>query len=149
MAQKNKVNIVKKKAGPEPAAEKIQQSSAIPASSKGTVLVANYHTGGIVFPRRSPDGKILLKPLRLAPGTTTPVDADEWAKHITIKTVQHYIDKGLIAEVKRNDAEVPMKESTSSDLKIPEHLQTDEETLQGNMLQANVRKANLGTVEIK
>ena len=149
MAQKKKVKSVTKKAEPKPAAVERQQSPAIPASSKGTVLVANYHTGGIVFPRRSPDGKILLKPLRLAPGTTTPVDADEWAKHITIKTVQHYMDKGLIAEVKRNDADVPMKESTSSDLEIPEHLQTDEEALQGNMLEANVRKAKPGTVEIK
>jgi hypothetical protein len=90
----------------------------------------------------------LLKPLRLAPGTTTPVDADEWAKHITIKTVQHYMDKGLIAEVKRNDADVPMKESTSSDLEIPEHLQTDEEALEQGEAKANVRKANPGTVKI-
>ena len=149
MAQKKKVKSVTKKAEPKPAPVERQQAPAVPAASKGKVLVANYHTGGITFPRRSPDNKLLLKPLRLHPGTTTEVDAEEWAKHKKIKTVQLYMDKGLIAEVKRNDADVPMKESTSSDLEIPEHLQTDEEALQGNMLEANVRKAKPGTVEIK
>lgn len=128
------------------APEVIVRSSS--AKSSGMVLVANHHTGGITFPRRGPGG-VIVAPLRLAPGTTTIVDAAEWEERKKMKVVQYYIEKGLISEISR-EGKVSVTDATSTDLEIPNHLMSDEELLvQGDTAKAGVRKANAGTVEIK
>ena len=99
-------------------------------SESKTVVVANHHTGGIVFPRMSAEG-LALPPIRLAPGTTTPIDGANWDAWKKMKVVQHYLDKNIIAVVKREKAEVNITDNRTSDLKPPEHLQTDEEALEG------------------
>ena len=124
-------------------------SGVVPQRTKGTILIANYHTGGITFPRKSENG-VLLKPLRLPPGTTTPVDAAEWVERKQVKVVQLYMDKGLIAEVTENRPVVPVTSGTSSELEIPEHLLTDEEAMQGQeaSAKAKVVRKNVGVATI-
>lgn len=111
----------------------------------GTVLVANQHTGGVTFPRKGPGGMV-AKPLRLAPGEVTEVDADEWAKYKKMPLVQHYLDAGLLAEAQKKGA-VPVLSQSTSDLPIPEHLQTEEES-KGDTAKAGVRREKAGTVTI-
>ena len=123
----------------------------VPQRTKGTILVANYHTGGITFPRRSTDGTVLLKPLRLAPGTTTHVDAAEWAERKQLVVVQHYIDRGLIAEVSEDRPSVPVTDGTSTKLEIPEHLMTDAEVIAGkdDTVKAKIVRTKAGEATIK
>jgi hypothetical protein len=124
---------------------------SIPKRTKGTVLIANHHTGGFTFTQRSPDGKILLKPLRLPPGTTTPVPAEDWLKCKEIEVVKHYMDKGLIAEVTQDRAEVPVRDATSTKLTPPDHLKTDQELSNeaGGTVAAKVTRQNPGSVNLK
>jgi len=117
-------------------------------ASGGDVFVANQHTGGITFPMRG-EGGIVVPPLRLAPGQVTRVPADEWEKRKRMVVVQHYLDKRILVEVQHAaGVVVPMTSETSSELLIPENLQTDAEALQGQMASAAVTKANAGEVTI-
>lgn len=116
-------------------------------SSGGVVFVANQHTGGITFPMRG-EGGIVVPPLRLAPGQVTPVPAEEWEKRKRMLVVQHYLDKRILVEVQQGGVVVPMTSETSSELLIPENLQTDAEAMQGQMGSAAITKANAGQVTI-
>lgn len=111
-----------------------------------TIIVANHHTGGIMFPRRG-EGGITLPPLRLAPGTTTTVDAEEWKKRKKMKVIQYYLDAGILSEVSREGA-VPVSTATSTELPVPEHLQAAEQTGKEEPVKASVRKQNAGEVKI-
>lgn len=116
------------------------------SSSKVTVLVANQHTGAIMFPRKGESG-VSLSPLILGPGVVTEIDADEWNLRKKNVVVQAYMDRRLIVEVDRRGA-VPVLSQTSSELEIPEHLQTEEE--QGAYATASVRsdRTKIGEVSI-
>lgn len=111
-----------------------------------TVLVANQHTGHIMFPRKGGDG-VSQPPLMLAPGTVTELDKDEWESRKSGKVVQHYLDRGILAEVEKVTSNVPMDE-TSTDLPIPENLQSEE--IQGADATAKVRKdrTRVGSVDV-
>jgi len=98
------------------------QPGAVKKSS--TVLVANQHTGGIVFPRKG-QGGVHVPPLRLPPGSVTPVDREEWEARKKSPVVQYYLDNGLLAEVNRVGP-VPVLDSTTSHPEVPEHLQDEE-----------------------
>jgi len=112
----------------------------------GTVLIANQHQGGVTLPRRGEAG-IVAKPLRFAPGTVTQVDAAEWAKYKRMSIVQAYREHGIIAEVHREGPVHALSEKTS-DLIVPEHLQTDAEQVQDAMTSAGLVKANAGTIQV-
>lgn len=127
-------------------------------AKKGTILIANQHTGIISIPRVSyqNDQRVLLTPLNLAPGTVTPVDAEEWTERRKNHVVQHYLDIGLLAEVKRDGA-VPVLETSSTDLEaiIPDNLRTAEELgVEGSAIadakapKATVRKTDVATVKV-
>lgn len=112
----------------------------------GTVLVANQHMGGITLPRKGPGG-ISMKPLRFAPGTVTQVDAEEWAKYKATQMVQHYLDAGLIVEVKKAQA-VPVLSDHTSEPEIPDNLKTEAELTQGDTAAAKVIREKTGSVNI-
>jgi hypothetical protein len=108
------------------------------------VLVANQHTGNIMLPRKGGQG-ISLPPIILHAGHVTPVPRDEWNERKKIQVVQYYLDRNLLAEVRREGV-VPVIDATSTELTPPEHLQSEEE--QGVHAKAGVRKANTAEVKI-
>lgn len=120
--------------------------------AKPTVIrVANQHTGPIIFPRRGGGSALALPPLVLHPGTITEVPAEEWASRKKNKVVQHYMDRGLLAEVRKAPgAPVPILDTTSTELPVPEHLQTENEEQQGasGVARAAVRRKRPGTAEV-
>lgn len=126
----------------------IESAPEIMVKPSGDVFVANQHTGGITFPMRG-EGGIVVPPLRLAPGQVTRVPADEWEKRKRMLVVQYYLDKRILVEVQQAaGVVVPMTSETSSELIIPENLQTDAEAMQGQMGSAAITKANAGQVTI-
>lgn len=136
-------------ATPAPSAEVVPavEAPAISGAPKvGTqVLVANQHTGAIVFPRKGAQG-MLVNPLILPAGQVTLVDAEEWELRKSNRVVQHYLDMKLLAVV-NVVSPVPVLENTSTNLPIPEHLQTEEEL--GQMASAKVRKQqSLGSIDV-
>lgn len=114
--------------------------------SAGVVFVANQHMGGITFPMRDSSGMV-LPPLRLAPGQVTPVPSDEWERRKKMLVIQHYLDKRLLVEVQHRDGAVPILSESSTDLIIPENLQSDDE-ISNDKARASIRKANAGEVTI-
>jgi len=112
----------------------------------GKVRVANYHTGGIVFPRSGANG-VVLPPLRLAPGRTTEVDKEEWDKRKAMPIVQKYLDKGLLGVVRKEGA-VPVSETTSTELTIPDHLTNEEETGATETVKVKVKRSRAGSVQV-
>lgn len=132
-----------RKSAKKPIAPEVISSEAI-----GTVLVANQHTGGVTFPRRSTGG-LVAKPLRLAPGAVTEIDADEWAKYRKMPMVQHYMDAGILAEVQR-EGPVPVLSETTSSLQIPENLNPDGDVMEkGPTAKAGIIRENHSTINIK
>lgn len=109
-----------------------------------TVLVANQHTGGITFPRTDANG-LFLPPLRLAPGLVTRIPYEEWQTRKKMKVVQHYLDRGILAEVNKTGP-VPVQDQTTSELPIPEHLQGAEKAGQYGV--AGLRKGETGEVNV-
>lgn len=122
---------------------KVMKDEATVATST-TILIANQHTGPIMFPRKGGDG-ISQPPLILDPGSTTEIDKDEWESRKAGKVVQHYLDRGILAEVTRATNNVPM-DPTSTDLPIPPNLQGEEQT--GTDATASVRKTKAGNVTV-
>jgi len=114
--------------------------------SSPTISIANQHTGGISFPRKTDDGRP-LPPLRLPPGEVTPVDREIWELVKKKEVVKHYLDKGLLAETTKR-GKVPMLDNTSTTLPIPEHLQDEEQTGGTTGRAAELRKKQVGTVTL-
>lgn len=100
---------------------------AVIGTSSGTkVLVANHHTAPILFPRSAAVG-VNIDPIVLAPGSVTSIDSDEWTARKRNKTVQYYLDHGIITETERMVAQVSVTEVTTANAPIPANLQTAEE----------------------
>jgi len=113
----------------------------------GMILIANHHTGGITFPMRDGNGTV-LPPLRLAPGVVSLIPADEWQKRKKMLVVQHYLDKGLLAEVRTDNGPVPVLCSTSTELIIPENLRNEQEEGQYAKAGLDQGKTRAGTITI-
>ena len=123
------------------ARKKLEEVAVVETPSpqgEGDILVANQHTGGIVFPRKSKEG-LYAPPLRLAPGMVTAIPRELWEKYKKMPLVQAYLDKRLLVEVKRAGA-VPVLDAATSDLVIPENLQTDADK---GIAKASVKRENL------
>lgn len=127
------------------ARKKLEENLAATPSpqGEGDVLVANQHTGGIVFPRKSKEG-LYAPPLRLAPGTVTAIPHELWEKYKKMPLVQAYLDKRLLVQVKRAGA-VPMLDAATSDLPIPENLLTDADK---GVAKASVKRETLSEATI-
>jgi hypothetical protein len=115
------------------------------------ILIANQHTGGIVFPRRS--GGISLPCVRLAPGTVTKVDSDLWNTVKANPIVQAYLDKNILRIVKRENENVPVSESTTTNPEelirsVAPHLADDEVEVEKGSAKAKVTKKKVGTVTV-
>ncbi len=130
-----------------------KRQRAVPEAVKksSVVLIANQHTGGIVFPRKG-EGGVHVPPLRLPPGSVTPVDREEWEARKKSKVVQYYLDAGLLAEVNRMGP-VPVLDSTTSSPEVPEHLQTEEHkgkqiVQEAAPATARVRQAKTATITL-
>lgn len=126
------------------AKQKVEQPAKV-----ATVRVANQHSATIMFTRRG-GGGVALPPLILPPGRVTEVVAEEWKARKQSRVVQNYLDRGLLAEVRKAPgSEVPVLESTTADLPIPEHLQTAEEGEQtGTVARVRVKRKRPGTVDV-
>jgi hypothetical protein len=111
------------------------------------VLVANYHTGGIVFPRTGANG-LMMPPLRLAPGSTTPVEKEEWDKRKKMTVVQHYLDAGILGIVQKTGA-VPVQGNTTTTLVVPEHLAGEDHEGKEEGVKAKTRRKKVGSVTVK
>jgi vacuolar-type H+-ATPase subunit F/Vma7 len=115
-------------------------------SLSGKVLIANHHTGAIVFPRKSQSQySVSLTPIILGAGSITPIDAEEWAIRKAGDTVKHYLDRGILREVKQTGGDVSMI-SLTSEPPIPKNLQT--ETHQGDSASAKLTKSVNGEITI-
>lgn len=137
MAKKESLQVKK----PEVVVEKADSTS-------GEVLIANHHTGRIILPRSSSQG-VAVNPLILEPGFVNVVSAEEWSIRKQNTVVGYYLDKGLLAEVKRMDVAVPVTDGTTSDLDsiVPENLR--EETQVGETGAAvEVRRAKAGEITV-
>lgn len=89
-------------------------------------LVANHHTAPIGFPRSSA-GSIVFQATTILPGHVQEIDNDLWKKYKKTPVIQHYLDKGILTEVKDADATVVVGATRTSDPPIPEHLQDEEQ----------------------
>lgn len=129
----------------------IPANKPIPASEthltigNPTVKIANQHTASIILPRRSMG--MNLPPTVLQAGWVNEIPADVWAKASKNPVVQSYLNKGLLAVVRKAGGTVPVLSETSTDLPIPEHLQ--DAPAHGDMTQAKVSKEKAGTVNIR
>lgn len=136
----------KKAAAHKKAAEII--TGAADATS-GMVVVANYHTGRIMLPRKSEQG-VAVAPLILEPGRTNLVPAEEWEARKKSTVVQHYLDHGIIGEVRKHSGDVPIDSTGTSDLDaiIPENLQAT--SFEGNEtgVQVSQTRENAGEVAL-
>lgn len=127
-------------------AANVEAPAVLGAATGTTVLIANQHTGMILLTTKAAMG-ILAKPIELYPGTVTPIDAVEWAERKKLPVIQYYIDHGLLAEV-NSVRPVPVLEDTSTNLPIPEHLQTIEEQ-SGQHVAANLRRTKMGGMAVE
>jgi len=121
-----------------------------PSVSSNVVLVANQHTGAIIFPRKG-DGNVVVNPLIIPAGTVVPVDSIEWALRKQNPVVQYYMDARLLVEV-NNVGPVPVLSNTSSDLDaiIPDMLQEQSFTGESTGVKSKpVEMQDAGTIEIK
>jgi len=114
----------------------------------GEVMIANHHTADFLFPRVSPSG-LSIPPMSLPAQMATPVDREIWKEIKKMPVVQHWIDRGLLAEV-RSAGQVQLLDDTSTDLEVPEHLQEDEIEAEtgGIQISAKANRTGLGTVTI-
>jgi hypothetical protein len=91
----------------------------------GTTLVANHHTAAIMLPRSGAIG-MNIHPIVLNPGHATPLDTTEWNERKKCKTLQYYLDHGLLSEVTHEGA-VAVTEVTTGNALPPANLQTEAE----------------------
>ena len=118
-----------------------------PASPSNTTLVANHHSGPLLFPRKGAQG-VSPPPLVLNPGRVTPVDFDEWEDRKKNHVVQHWLDKGILSEVSSMLGQIPIMDQTSTDLDaiIPENLKP--ETHSGDIGSAGVKINAVGEANL-
>lgn len=130
-----------------PAAEATSTITSV-APTQTHVLVANQHTAPIIIPRATMQGeqRLALPPLILHPGVVTPIEGEEWNVRKQLVVIQHYLDRGLLAEVKQEGQCAMDPTSTDLSAAIPENLKSEEEL--GNTASAKVTKANVGSVEV-
>ena len=154
--QSPSVDSAPKKAGRRGApAPVIEVPTVVTPRRVSHYLIANQHTAPILLLRRSSRGGLSMAPRTLWPGTVTTVDAEEWVKNMKNAAVQMYVDRGLLREVEKMGP-VPVLDSTTSDLPIPEHLQTAAEladtqrrgTEIGGTIGAGLRRAQGGSVNV-
>jgi hypothetical protein len=129
--------------------KKVKFSSNVGFSNPGKIFIINHHTARIVLPRVS-EGNVSLPPLNLEPGAPNLVDEEEWRIKKKNKVVSYYIDKGILVEVKKvNPKQGIGVFPHTADLKIPEHLESEEEMEgKGGIGRASVVKKTPGTVVI-
>lgn len=127
----------------------------------GQVIIANHHTAIIALPRAYVEG-VALPPVLLNPATTTSIDKAVWDEMRKNKSIEYYLDKKLIAVVKRNTDRLPIEERTvDTEALVPEHLSgSDDEGAEkisdaptedgkGGKVKAKVTKKTKGTVKVK
>jgi len=116
-----------------------------------TIRIANQHSAIIALPRVG-DGSVVLPAILLPPAQVTPVDADLWKQFKKCKSVQNYLDKGLLAEVRRDDiGNVPIEPSTvDTESNVPPHLSGDDDegTTSKGEVKAKVTRKKPGTVKV-
>ena len=112
------------------------------------VIIANQHTATILFPRRG--GVNSVAPIQIDPGKSREVPKELWQTLLKGKAVQRYLDLGLIRVTDREKDNIPIMESTGSDLKIPPHLLRDDEEVGGNStnVTAKVTRKNKSVITI-
>lgn len=107
------------------------------------VRVANHHKGPIIFPR-SVNSEILPSPICIYPGSVEEIDAGVWGSLKSSPQITHYLNAGILSEVRR-DGNVPVYEERTSDPPVPENLQYEEQT--GAAVTASVKRAKRGSVD--
>jgi len=115
-------------------------------------MVANHHTGAIVFPRKGVSTK-LSDPLILPAGQSIQVDAAEWNELRKSAGVKLYLDHRLISEVKF-EGPVAVTAVTTVEPNIPPHLLRDGEEVTGHdhggaQPKASVVKSQAAEVDLK
>jgi hypothetical protein len=115
-----------------------------------TIRIANQHSAIIALPRVG-GGGVVLPAILLQPHSVTPVDAAAWKILKECKSVQNYLDKHLLAEVRRDDiGNVPIETSTvDTEANVPAHLSGDEEGTQAKgEVKARVTRKKAGTLKV-
>ena len=116
----------------------------------GQLFVSNQHSGPLTIPSCKLPSGVVVPPVNFLPGVSQPVDR-EWWKGIKNKfpVVCHWLDRNMLMESIRDRGIVPVMDSTSTDLPIPEMLRDDEhESGQHPEVRAKVRKQNITHITI-
>ena len=111
----------------------------------GDIFVSNQHSGPLTIPGCKLSSGVVAPPVNFLPGVPKSVDR-EWWNGIKDKfaVVRHWLDRNMLVESTRDRGQVPVMDSTSTDLPIPEMLQNDEhESGQHPEVRARVRKQNV------
>ena len=118
------------------------------------VLVQNVRAGAVLLPRRITVGgkPIYTKPLRLGPGSTTELEAEEWKQWAKNPVIRAMLDRNLLMVVRRPSELLPQQLITrTSSPEVPEHLKSEEqerETGVGGLVKAVARTRGIGTVQV-
>lgn len=140
----------------EPAAAPGPLSPAPPSHRPGQlkVLVQNVRAGAVLLPRRITVGgkPIYTKPLRLGPGSTTELEAEEWKQWAKNPVIRAMLDRNLLMVVRRPSELLQQQLITrTSSPEVPEHLKSEEqerETGVGGLVKAVARTRGIGTAQV-
>ena len=116
----------------------------------GDIFVSNQHSGPLSIPSCKLPSGVIVPPVNFIPGVPKQVDR-VWWNGIKNKfaVVRHWLDRNMLVESTRNRGQVPVMDSTSTDLPIPEMLQGDEhESGQHPEVRASIRKQNVTHITI-
>lgn len=115
----------------------------------GEIFVSNQHSGPLSIPSYKLESGVVIPPVNFMPGVPKPVDR-AWWNEIKDKfiVVQHWLDRNMLVESTRNRGTVPVMDSTSTDLPVPEMLQGDEHEGEHPEVRASIRKQNVTHITI-
>ncbi len=134
-----------------PSMRKIARRESQAASQEvGSIFVSNQHSGPLSIPSCKLASGVVVPPVNFIPGVPQAVDR-AWWNGIKDKfaVVRHWLDRNMLVESTRNRGSVPVMDSTSTDLPIPEMLQNDEHgSEQHPEVRATVRKQNVTHITI-
>ena len=109
-------------------------------------LIANHHTGPMAFPR-SLEGNVVFAATTINPGECKEIDDDIWKEFKKTPVIQFYLDKGHLSEVQDAGKNVVVGEERTSELVVPDHLQSEEQEAASNVSAKVVRKTK-GSISV-
>ena len=114
--------------------------------SKTHCIVANHHTGTVIFPRKGKSGTAIA-PIIIPAGKSEAVPIDDWNELKASDGVKNYLDHGIISEI-HSVQDVATSDTISDKLPIPEHLLKESEMGNQTDVSAKVRRKTSNVISI-